>query len=187
MTTAQIKAIQQKIGVNPDGNFGKRSREAVKRYLTALMPKDHPFPFKEDRDKFFGGPGPQSTVLISVDGLGVEFMGAIVKQIRCHYLISDILKAALVEISKSKYAYILEYYMGCFMERNSRGSTAMSNHSYGIAIDFKLPEDGFRTKWPDNSPMPFEVMEIFAKHGFLSAGAFWGYDAMHFEAIRPKN
>jgi hypothetical protein len=35
--------------------------------------------------------------------------------------------------------------------------------------------------------MPFEVMEIFAKHGFLSAGAFWGYDAMHFEAIRPKN
>lgn len=187
MTKAEIKAIQEKVGVTPDGIFGKKSRAAVKAYLTDLMPKAHPFPFKQDRDKFYGGPGPQSTVLVSVDGLGVEYMGAMVKQIRCHYLISDILKACLFEVSKSEYAYILKYYLGCFMERNSRGSNKISNHAYGIAIDFKLPGDGFLAKWPDNSPMPFGVMEIFARHGFLAAGAFWGYDAMHFEAIRPKD
>jgi hypothetical protein len=32
--------------------------------------------------------------------------------------------------------------------------------------------------------MPIEVMECFAREGWLSAGAFWGYDAMHFQATQ---
>jgi hypothetical protein len=32
--------------------------------------------------------------------------------------------------------------------------------------------------------MPIEVMEEFAKEGWLPAGAFWSRDAMHFQATR---
>jgi hypothetical protein len=32
--------------------------------------------------------------------------------------------------------------------------------------------------------MPLEIMECFAREGWLSAGAFWGYDAMHFQATQ---
>jgi hypothetical protein len=32
--------------------------------------------------------------------------------------------------------------------------------------------------------MPIQVMEEFAKEGWLAAGAFWGRDAMHFQATR---
>jgi hypothetical protein len=30
--------------------------------------------------------------------------------------------------------------------------------------------------------MPLEVMEAFAREGWLSAGAFWGRDSMHAQA-----
>jgi hypothetical protein len=33
--------------------------------------------------------------------------------------------------------------------------------------------------------MPLEVMEMFAQEGWLSAGAFWGRDAMHSQATKP--
>jgi len=29
--------------------------------------------------------------------------------------------------------------------------------------------------------MPFKVIEAFSREGFLSAGAFWSRDAMHFQ------
>jgi hypothetical protein len=32
--------------------------------------------------------------------------------------------------------------------------------------------------------MPLEVMETFAREGWVSAGAFWGRDAMHHEAVK---
>jgi hypothetical protein len=32
--------------------------------------------------------------------------------------------------------------------------------------------------------MPIEAMEAFAKQGWLSAGAFWSRDPMHFETTR---
>ena len=34
------------------------------------------------------------------------------------------------------------------------------------------------------SDMPLEIMEEFAKEGWKSAGAFWGFDSMHQEATR---
>jgi hypothetical protein len=32
--------------------------------------------------------------------------------------------------------------------------------------------------------MPIEVMEEFAKEGWLPAGAFWSRDSMHFQSTR---
>jgi len=38
--------------------------------------------------------------------------------------------------------------------------------------------------WPTSSTMLLVVMEAFAREGWLSAGAFWGRDAMHFQATQ---
>jgi len=122
--------------------------------------------------------------MINVAGLGVEYMGREVRVIRCHELIADNLLDFIIAISQSKYKYILKYYAGCYNHRKSRNSTDLSTHAWGISVDLDPANNGNLTKWPEKADMPFEVMEIAASFGFAAAGAFWGRDAMHFEAVR---
>jgi hypothetical protein len=184
MNTDEIKAIQTKIGVTPDGIFGPISRGTCIAYLRHLMPEDHPFPYRKDIRQFYGEPGEESLTMINVTGLGVEYMDRVVRVIRCHEMIADNLLDFIIAISHSKHRDILKEYIGCYEHRKSRNSTKLSTHAWGIAIDFKPKTNGNRTKWPEKADMPFEVMEIAASFGFAAAGAFWGRDAMHFEAVR---
>jgi hypothetical protein len=184
MTIEEIKAIQTKIGVNPDGIFGPISRGTCIAYLRHLMPEEHPFPYRKDIRQFYGEPGEGSLTMINVAGLGVEYMGREVRVIKCHEMIADNLLDFIIAISQSKHRDILKEYIGCYNYRKSRTSDNLSTHAWGAAIDFKPKTNGNRTKWPETADMPFEVMEIAASFGFAAAGAFWGRDAMHFEAVR---
>jgi hypothetical protein len=72
-----------------------------------------------------------------------------------------------------------------------RGGNAWSMHAWAIAIDLNAGKNGNQVHWPSKAVMPIEVavmpievMEFFAKEGWLSAGAFWARDAMHFQATR---
>ena len=65
-----------------------------------------------------------------------------------------------------------------------RGGSRISTHAWGIAIDLAPNWNGNLMPWPTVATMPLEIMEIFAREGWLSAGAFWGRDAMHFQATR---
>jgi hypothetical protein len=76
----------------------------------------------------------------------------------------------------------------------------LSNHSYGIAIDFKLPAalhkywqwDGckenqtcaFPTKIVQDENLQ-KVVSIFEKNGFIWGGKWYHYDSVHFE-YRPE-
>jgi hypothetical protein len=75
-------------------------------------------------------------------------------------------------------------FCGVFNYRTKRGSNSWSLHAYGAAIDLDADTNGFREQWPLQADMPLEIMECFAREGWLSAGAFWGYDAMHFQATQ---
>ena len=75
-------------------------------------------------------------------------------------------------------------YGGIYNYRPKRGGTSLSLHSWGIAIDLDADDNGFRDSWPVKADMPLAIMEAFAREGWTSAGAFWGYDAMHFQATR---
>jgi len=55
-------------------------------------------------------------------------------------------------------------------------------HARGAAVDFDPDRNGNKVSWPLSASMPIAVMEAFAREGWLSAGAFWGRDAMHFQA-----
>lgn len=88
---------------------------------------------------------------------------------------------------------------GGFYWRQIAGTDRMSGHAYGIAIDINVSlSDYWRnelhgvTGEPDNwratrprNRIPFDIVDIFERHGFIWGGKWYHYDTMHFE-YRPE-
>ena len=91
--------------------------------------------------------------------------------------------------------------LGSFNYRKIAGTNRLSNHSFGIAVDFQLPKhlhkywrwDGC-TSEDKVCPFPTQLMNdaklqqlvrIFEKHGFIWGGKWASYDSVHFE-YRPE-
>jgi hypothetical protein len=188
MTKNQIIALQKRIGTIQDGFWGRKSIEQCQKHLLALMSKknDSPTPDEVSLQKFYGSPGDESKlVAINVAGLGIQYDGKKVKSIRCHSKCAESLEEILEEIAQSNFAWILKEFAGCYNNRPMRGSNSRpSLHARGAAIDLAPATNGNRTSWPVNSTMPIEVAEMFSKRNWLSAGVFWGRDAMHFQKTK---
>jgi hypothetical protein len=77
-------------------------------------------------------------------------------------------------------------YAGCYYPRFIAGSTKLSNHSFGLALDFNVPGNQRGTV----GEMDRGVVAIFKEWGF-GWGGDWSYtDPMHFEMARlvdPRN
>ena len=187
MTRTEIIALQTRIGTKPDGIWGDVSTAACERHLRALMPTPHPWPTGDESSviRRFGEPGDEEQLVnADVRGYGLKYNGLPVNTVRCHRLIASSLVEIIDEIASSSAAWILGQYAGCYNVRPMRDGSRLSKHAWGIAVDFAPDTNGLRTHWPRAATMPIEAMEAFAKRGFLSAGAFWSRDAMHFEATR---
>ena len=186
MNQERIKEIQLKIGTEQDGFWGPKSTLAAERHLVQLMPAANQWP-KTDQVSltgFYGNPGDENKLVnLDVSDLDVRYDGTRVKTIRCHAKVADSLKRVMVKLSYS-HPEILRDYCGCFNFRAMRGGSTPSLHARGAAIDFCAAENGNTTHWPTRATMPFEVMEEFAREGWIAAGAFWSRDAMHFQATQ---
>jgi len=183
MKPDQIKAIQTKIGVTPDGFWGPKSIAAAQTHLRSLMPKPNPWPDTDQASltKFYGAPGDESQhTALDVSGLGVQYDGKAVHSIRCHKRIGPALHRILTSLSKT-HPEVLREYAGCYNNRPMRGGSTPSLHARAAAIDLAPDSNGNHAHWPMQATMPFEVMEAFAREGALAAGAFWSRDAMHFQ------
>lgn len=187
MNQNDIKAMQRRIGVTDDGFWGPRSIAACQAHLRKLMPAKNPWP-ATDQDsliKFYGAAGDESQLTpLEVEGLGLRYEGRPVRVTRCHKKVADSLKRILTDLSKGPHRGVLEQYAGCFNNRAMRGGTLPSLHARGAAVDFAPDSNGNHVAWPNAATMPLEVMEAFAREGWLPAGAFWHRDAMHFQATR---
>ena len=187
MNQNDIKSMQRRIGVADDGFWGPKSIAACQAHLRKLMPAKNPWPAtnQDSLTKFYGPAGDESQLTpLDVAGLGIKYDGKPVKLIRCHKKVADSLKRILTALSKGPHKAVLEQYAGCFNNRNMRGGTLPSLHARGAAVDFDPDSNGNHTSWPARATMPLEVIEEFAKEGWLAAGAFWGRDAMHFQATQ---
>lgn len=81
---------------------------------------------------------------------------------------------------------------GTFNYRTIAQTNRKSAHSYGIAIDINVqyshywlntPQKGGKVVYQNS--IPFEIVEVFEKHGFIWGGKWYHYDTMHFE-YRPE-
>lgn len=82
---------------------------------------------------------------------------------------------------------------GTFNWRVIAGTTRLSVHSFGAAIDINIEYTDY-WRWakgkPGNVPayknkIPKEIVDIFEAHGFIWGGRWYHFDTMHFE-YRPE-
>ena len=191
MNTTEIIAMQKRIGVTPDGFWGPKSIAACKEHLRQIMPSPNPWPSSDQMSlaRFYGAPGDESNLVTIEFPYRMLYDGKAVTRTRVHKKCAESLLRVLKAI-KGKFADAPDIvdeasdYGGCFNFRPKRGGTSWSLHAYGAAIDLDADDNTFRDSWPMKADMPLEIMEAFAREGWISAGAFWGFDAMHFQAAR---
>jgi len=183
MTANQIKDIQKEIGVEPDGFWGEKSTDACKKYIRKLMPAGAPKQDQASLTAAYGKPGDESQLVnLNVTGYGVKYDGKPVRTIRVNDKCADSLLEIIKELSTfPEGKATLADFNGCYNNRPMRGGSLPSLHARGAAVDFVAGTNGLYAHWPTKATMPFSVIKVFAKHGWLSAGVFWNRDSMHFQ------
>ncbi|WP_300639993.1 M15 family metallopeptidase [Nocardioides sp.] len=106
----------------------------------------------------------------------------ILGSVTCNKAVFPQLRAALEEIVLSDLAdeINVDEYAGCYYPRFIAGSTTLSNHSFGLALDLNVPGNQRGTV----GSMHRGIVDIFKRWGF-NWGGDWAYtDPMHFELAR---
>lgn len=106
----------------------------------------------------------------------------ILGSVTCNNALFPQLRAALQEVVLAGLAAEInpDEYAGCYYPRFIAGSTTLSNHSFGLALDLNVPGNQRGTV----GEMDRRVVDIFKKWGFAWGGD-WSYtDPMHFEMAR---
>ena len=103
----------------------------------------------------------------------------IIGSMTCNKAIFPQLRAALTEIQQAGLAPEIHpgEYAGCFYPRFIAGTTTLSNHAFGLAIDINAPENARGTAGQMNR----QVVAIFQRWGFTWGGVWHYTDPMHFE------
>ncbi|WP_084254983.1 M15 family metallopeptidase [Nocardioides sp. J54] len=106
----------------------------------------------------------------------------ILGRVTCNKHMMPQLRAALIEVVKRGLAKEIhaDEYAGCYYPRFIAGSTKLSNHSFGLALDFNVPGNQRGTVGQMNR----EVVAIFKYWGFAWGGDWAWTDPMHFELER---
>ena len=79
---------------------------------------------------------------------------------------------------------------GTFNYRPVEGTNRLSPHSYGIAVDIAVAPSHYwlweaKGASEYKNSIPFAIVEIFERHGFIWGGKWYHFDTMHFE-YRPE-
>ena len=108
--------------------------------------------------------------------------------------VADRLEAVVRDLEKLP-AELTRYLVpsaGTISCRAIAGTDRRSMHSYAAAIDISTKfTDYWRWAKPKNGTIPyrnripFEIVEVFERHGFIWGGKWYHYDTMHFE-YRPE-
>jgi len=99
----------------------------------------------------------------------------------CHKLCIPHFQAAFKAITAANLGHEIKTFDGCWNVRKVRGSTALSPHSWGMAIDLNAYENQLGNKKYKMSP---KIVEIFESLQFEWGGRWRRCDAMHFQFAR---
>ncbi|MGN6781822.1 MAG: M15 family metallopeptidase, partial [Marmoricola sp.] len=101
----------------------------------------------------------------------------ILGRVTCNRTLMPQLKAALAEVVQEGLASTIHSTAGCYYPRFIAGSSSLSNHAFGLAIDINAPENARGTAGQMNR----QVVAIFQRWGFTWGGVWHYTDPMHFE------
>lgn len=190
-----IARIQKHIGVTPDGIVGPLTIQALKQALglpTATPPTWPTQAEVRSGKSIFGSPGCESNLVALVPPYPLYFEGEAVRTIRVHKLIATHVQAALREVlehyGQSEIRRLgLDIYGGSYNYRSSTGSSSLSMHAWGIALDFSPAANSYATRSPRatlSHPDCERWWQIWESHGALSLGRARNYDWMHLQFAR---
>ncbi|MEZ0577604.1 M15 family metallopeptidase [Nocardioides sp. MH1] len=103
--------------------------------------------------------------------------------VTCNKFMMPQLKAALAEVVHEGLSKEVYQTAGCYYPRYIAGTTTLSNHSFGLAIDINSTENQRGTV----GQMSRAVVAIFQRCGFTWGGDWHYTDPMHFELDRIVN
>lgn len=108
----------------------------------------------------------------------------ILGSVTCHEDLFPQLRAALLEVQQRGLADEIhpDEYAGCYYPRFIAGTTTLSNHSFGLALDLNVPGNGRGTV----GEIDRDVVAIFKTWGFAWGGDWRFTDPMHFELSEVK-
>lgn len=158
------------------------------------------WPLQKDCTKFYGNPrgtGGKASPKWEAENLVLikcpwtfRFEGKFVSGIRIHKKCSESLTRVLAAIweacgrSQAEIDRIgMSKYGGSYNFRVMRGSSALSMHSYGIALDFDPARNGLGDATP---AMDHRVIRAFEAEGWEWGGHWSRPDGMHFQAARTR-
>jgi hypothetical protein len=106
----------------------------------------------------------------------------IIGSMTCNTAMFPQLRAALDEIVADGLTAAIhpDQYGGCYVPRFIAGTTTLSNHAFGLALDVNVAENQRGTVGLINR----QVVSIFQKWGFTWGGTWHFTDPMHFELNR---
>jgi peptidoglycan hydrolase-like protein with peptidoglycan-binding domain len=110
-------------------------------------------------------------------------------KLRVHKKVASQFLQLFQDWEKAGLLHLLKTYEGSYNPRLIRGSdTALSTHSFGIAIDFNAKWNGLGVIPPKVGAEGSvrELVEIANKNGFYWGGHFTRKDGMHFEVAQVK-
>lgn len=87
----------------------------------------------------------------------------------------------------ARYLTYLKPSAGTYNCRKIAGTNLQSAHGYGIAIDIATKHTDY-WRWSKSgyrNQIPYEIVKIFERHGFIWGGKWKHFDTMHFE-YRPE-
>jgi hypothetical protein len=108
----------------------------------------------------------------------------ILGSVTCHRDLFPQLRAALLEVQQRGLAGAIhpDEYAGCYYPRFIAGTTTLSNHSFGLALDLNVPGNQRGTV----GQIDRDVVAIFKTWGFAWGGDWKYTDPMHFELSQVK-
>jgi hypothetical protein len=199
-----IKAVQKKLGVTVDGIAGKKTWAAIAKALGVNVGTNvgtnvgsNGWPTQAQvraGTSVFGKAGNEGNLVNITPPYPLYYCGKQVKTIRVHKLIAEPVKNALADIlayyglERIK-ALGLDQYSGSYNYRKSTGSSSMSMHSWGIALDFAAEKNTYSMKKPQASlskPECEQFWKIWESYGAVSLGRELNYDWMHLQFAKLK-
>ncbi len=104
----------------------------------------------------------------------------IVGPVSCNTAMLLQLRAALNELVQRGLDKYIHTTAGCFNARFIANTRSLSNHAFGMAIDFDAAQNGRGT----SGQIPPAVVDVFKRWGFAWGGDWKWTDPMHFELVR---